>query len=842
MDKQACSAMMVSCLLLIPVLIACPVAAGPMADPFEVMTFESAGVNRTMKMDFPRGATVTNAYMKFEGKGLDVPDYETNYDYLDRGESKAYQGVAEAWSISGPPSGYETGLFSSEEYSNIDSSDGIPEHIGGGGLGGDFIAWQHFSFKVPGNPIEGVDVYWEGLGHHNTQNGVPGYYAKTKIYDFNGSTWVTVGEGSAGETPGPEDDFVNAKEFPTDAERFVDDERYVHVISHSHRLDSVWVETDYVQLNVTVSEEFLLDPWLDVGDDGDKEWEYTGVFKTWKFTYFTEELQEHIDDAGHGPGDTSVTFAFGTENPGILEIITISIEYLPPSPPQWSPFPELELKEDDPSGQGDNLTDLIDLITDDKPVEELTFEIVYEEDPAKVNATLDMDGHHLDFTLAPDWWGEMSFRIKATDIDTLEAESSNFTVKVRSVNDPPVVISPGPQTATAGALFSLNITAYDPDSIIDTNERVAFADDTHLFDIDPWSGGISFIPLKEDVGPHNIAINVTDMEGATSQAVFGLMVDSYDGTNNHAPVLFPIDEQSVNEDEELAFLVEYSDEDEKYGDKAEFTDDTDLFDIDRSTGNVSFTPGQEDVGIHVVTITVTDLKGATGSQEVKVTVLNVNDPPTIEPIEDTSVPEGGTLNITAAAADDDIGWDEVERLSFSDDTDLFDIEPDTGRMTFEASADDIGEHEITVTVNDRHGGKAGTTFKLKVTDVNFPPVIGDIALPEDGVFKKHKGGLIDPNATDPDGDPLTYKWVTRGGNGEVVSEDPILDIKELKTGEYNLTLIVSDGEHEATKDLDFVVKKKRSGQGMPGFGGVLCIIALIGTCLALSRGHLKRRS
>jgi hypothetical protein len=52
-----------------------------------------------------------------------------------------------------------------------------------------------------------------------------------------------------------------------------------------------------------------------------------------------------------------------------------------------------------------------------------------------------------------------------------------------------------------------------------------------------------------------------------------------------------------------------------------FSDDTDLFDIDSSTGNISFVPSAKDVGTHVVTISVSDDEGKSDSTEIAFTIF-----------------------------------------------------------------------------------------------------------------------------------------------------------------------------------------------------------------------------
>ncbi|MDI6708628.1 MAG: PKD domain-containing protein, partial [Candidatus Thermoplasmatota archaeon] len=79
------------------------------------------------------------------------------------------------------------------------------------------------------------------------------------------------------------------------------------------------------------------------------------------------------------------------------------------------------------------------------------------------------------------------------------------TCKVTVLNTPPVIDPIENQTATVGIEFNLQVTASDPDG-----DALTFSEDTNLFDIDPATGLISFVPAESDVGTHIITITVSD--------------------------------------------------------------------------------------------------------------------------------------------------------------------------------------------------------------------------------------------------------------------------------------------------------------------------------------------
>jgi hypothetical protein len=57
-------------------------------------------------------------------------------------------------------------------------------------------------------------------------------------------------------------------------------------------------------------------------------------------------------------------------------------------------------------------------------------------------------------------------------------------------------------------------------------------------------------------------------------------------------------------------------------------------------------------------------------------------------------------------------------LIFSDDSDLFDINPTTGRISFTPSKEDIGSHTATITVTDQDGNSDSETFSFSIKEAS----------------------------------------------------------------------------------------------------------------------------
>ena len=180
-------------------------------------------------------------------------------------------------------------------------------------------------------------------------------------------------------------------------------------------------------------------------------------------------------------------------------------------------------------------------------------------------------------------------------------------------------------------------------------------------------------------------------------------------------------------------------------------DDKDLFTIDATTGELSFTNAPDfenpsDTGAkpadndYEVEVTVTDDGEGNPSttQAITVSVKNINDAPTITSTDSLSVDENVTDPIlTVTASDDDIP--AGDKLSFSlgnsDDSNLFSIDAVSGELSFKASPDfenpaDVDSNNIYVVeiiVTDKAGATASQLVSVTVQDINDAPVISSDA-------------------------------------------------------------------------------------------------------------------
>ncbi len=163
------------------------------------------------------------------------------------------------------------------------------------------------------------------------------------------------------------------------------------------------------------------------------------------------------------------------------------------------------------------------------------------------------------------------------------------------------------------------------------------------------------------------------------------------------------------------------------------------FDIDPTLGDLTFStpPNFDDPGdadgdnVYEVTVAVNDGIGLDVTQDLAVTVLDVNEPPTIT-LEDTlSLDENQTLVTSITAEDEDAGTTLSYALAGGADVAFFDIDAITGYLTMntppdyevpsDANSDRI--YEVTVAVSDGFNPSVEQDLAIDILNIVDPPTI-----------------------------------------------------------------------------------------------------------------------
>jgi hypothetical protein len=255
---------------------------------------------------------------------------------------------------------------------------------------------------------------------------------------------------------------------------------------------------------------------------------------------------------------------------------------------------------------------------------------------------------------------------------------------------------------------------------------------------------LSGTPRNSDVGSYWLIVKVIDGDGGIAENAFTLRVYNI----NDAPEITTVDVTTATEDE--TFSVDYDAEDiDPTGDELTWSLSTDaeFLSINPSTGVLSGTPDNEDVGSFSVIVTVSDGNGGLTNTIFTLMVENVNDRPTISGTNIVTAVEDSEYYVDYDADDIDPTGDLLIWILNSNAGWLI-LDPVTGELRGIPNNDDVGSYWVNVSVSDGMGGLTSTIFTLTVENVNDRPTISGIdlitALEDTEYYVDYDADDIDP--------------------------------------------------------------------------------------------------
>ena len=788
---------------------------------------QSGGSDSTVSIDLPKNITVSSAYIEMEGQKKSYSAAAGSIDFSSPGLSMAFDGSMAGAPPAGKPSNYETtnittdaGLVRSDDRrAAAKARVSFPCHL--------------FEFDMTEVAPTNFNVMWEG--HSNLYDDAGSTSSSAAIYLYNCATGKWDKFQNYTVSPQSDADYVLWANVSSSPENYIDSKGLLNALvvddqpaPASYTAD---IQTDYVALwyNGTIT-SYPRNLKLDLNADGSSEWQRSGQLRgVANFTgiQFVNALQALLEASSKDPARIPIKFT--SDRGGILVVSNLSIDYTVDNaaPVLNGTLPVLQMGEDTNRSA---LADLRDFFTDDGGLAALTFSIIYEEDSARLHAAVNPDGHHLDvYTMMANWYGDLRFRARATDIDGLFVDAQ-FTVRVLSVDDGPKLKSAGIMVAYQGKPFEHEFTASDIDLVVDPDEKLSFSTNSSYLTMEAETGVASFTPVNSQVGTHLFNVTVTDHYGASDTRNFTLKVEN----ENDPPALEAVPDQTANEDEPYFLQLNVTDADLGIGlDELVFEDNSPMFAISRN-GTISFTPANKDVGDRDIKVTVRDIAGQKASVDFMLTVLNTNDPPKLEQPKDILVDEDAEAEFRVVATDEDVG----DRLVFTINTSMVKMDP-TGAIKFTPAQKDVGVHPVTVTVTDSAGAAVSVRFNITVANVNDPPRDVRISRPVNGTsFKQGAEVTLEGNATDDDGDALIFTWYL---GTEILGSGRTLSTKTIRPGNPTITLAVSDGNATVSSTpVGFVVQKKATSSpgATPGFGWAVLVAAMLAGAIVMGKKRL----
>jgi gliding motility-associated-like protein len=369
-----------------------------------------------------------------------------------------------------------------------------------------------------------------------------------------------------------------------------------------------------------------------------------------------------------------------------------------------------------------------------------------------------------------------------------------FTITVTNSNDAPIINSTALTLVKEEELYSYTLIATDIDqgSVLSYSAPkkpwwLTFSPSTHV---------LHGTPTNNDVGIHDVTLRVTDDSVSVDQNFTITVVNV-----NDVPVITSVAVVQVDEDSPYSYTVSGDDVDSL--DVISFSSPVkpSWLTFDEMTGVLTGIPSNSEVGLHQVTLRVSD-GYVKVDQSFTIVVKNVNDAPLFTSQSVTAIYEDERYTYVLAALDVDkdtflsyVVLEKPQWLSFDINQHLLYGTP---------MNKDIGSHVIRLQVTDGIVD-INQSFTLAVINVNDAPIItssAEISI-EEGVNYNYALTAIDADSEDV----LRYAAVTKPGWLTFNTNNGILNGTPQKNdvGVHNITLRVNDGSVEVDQSFTISV-------------------------------------
>jgi len=298
--------------------------------------------------------------------------------------------------------------------------------------------------------------------------------------------------------------------------------------------------------------------------------------------------------------------------------------------------------------------------------------------------------------------GEVNVTVRVNDTHGMVGHTFLLTV----ANTAPTLIPYVVDNATEDAVFTMDFASDDDD-----HGAMVWSLDTLAtwLTIDTGNGTITGTPTNDDVGAVAVSVAVEDGNGGADAATFNLTVINVD------PVILTATIMNATEDVAYTATIE-SDEGPLQGTWA--MAGAAWLTMNATTGNLTGTATNDDVGAYTLNVTYDDGHGGMAWAEYDVTVVGVNDGPTMPTFTLPNGTDGTLFNVTFVAEDQDTASTAFV-WTIESNAQWLTIDETTGMVSGTPGEGDGGTFWIHLTVSD---GELTVTRNVSFTVTVIPKV------------------------------------------------------------------------------------------------------------------------
>lgn len=371
-----------------------------------------------------------------------------------------------------------------------------------------------------------------------------------------------------------------------------------------------------------------------------------------------------------------------------------------------------------------------------------------------------------------------------------------YHAKANTAPNAPSIVGPG--EGISGAEYGFNISASDPDSgqvkyLVDWESDGVVDYESELLD----SGTIKLVTHSfVSAGTFIMQATAQDAFGAqSSSTVFSITIRRV----NNLPVMSPIGDQTIFENQKASFSVSATDPD---GDTLSYsflslpngaTYTRKTFE-ERVFYLFEWTPSGEQSGVYPATFMVDDGEGGSDSELITITVKNVKS------TEDTTVPVIGTVEISKATEssvvvswktnEKTVGKVEYGKLNAFDKSSGFNGTYATSSERTLSGLDASSSYQYRLIVKDESGNEA------RSVDKSFTTLSSEAVVEADLRFR-----IASSQLARVDGDPRVY-YITKRGFKKWIRNEEIF--YSYQSNEWEDVVVVSPGDLDIYPEVDLI--------------------------------------
>ncbi|MBI2143801.1 S8 family serine peptidase [Candidatus Woesearchaeota archaeon] len=408
-------------------------------------------------------------------------------------------------------------------------------------------------------------------------------------------------------------------------------------------------------------------------------------------------------------------------------------------------------------------------------------------------AEAEFDAARSEFSWTPGFEHAGLYAVRFTADDSQDTAIADINLTVVNVNRVPVFTNLANITAKENEQLQFTAAASDPDNDLLTTNATGLPKGAGF---DNSTASFAWTPGFEQAGTYYGVIFTVSDGLASGYGEINITI----GNTNRAPLIAPIENQTVNENSLLKFRLGVTDPD---GDRVMGgsidAGMADGFQFDEGIFEAVWTPTFDQAGDYTVRFSFND-GVLSANAEVNITVLNVNRPPQLAGIYNLTGKENSAMKLAIGVSDPD-GDGVVVKATLPEGAEFGEA---GNEFSWTPTFEQAGDYRVLLIAADGFLPAYGE-FNITVLNVNRPPQITLILIdPPELVMDEGETKTFTTATEDSDGDELSVEWKV---NGVTVSEEPVLEFSTQydSSGEYAIELLVSDSTSTTSEAFSLTV-------------------------------------